>query len=156
MRRHLTVLAVLVAAFASAEIRDRPPTGLQRPPIGRTAVRPGGTGIPLPIPGVPCDLCPCYHNEPPSTQYTMTFAGIEAWKATCSGTFSKSCPGSRLIQGFCVAGGTATNIGSWQSKTATCEALYTDPISGDPVTLTLAVNAAQKACCDIVVNYYCP
>jgi hypothetical protein len=100
--------------------------------------------------------CPCF-----------TSAGLADMAAQCSASPIASCGDPYSINLFCApggGGGTVGNLGYFEAKlgTNTCSTTTQDPLTGDEVTTTLAVTAAQfEACKQAIVGsaYYpasCP
>jgi len=104
----------------------------------------------------PAASCPCY-----------TSSGLADVAAQCSATPIASCGDPYSINLFCApggGGGTVGNLGYFEALlgTNTCSTVTQDPLTGNEVTSTLAVTAAQfEACKQAIVGsaYYpasCP
>jgi len=100
--------------------------------------------------------CPCF-----------TSGGLADIAAQCSASPIASCGDPYSINLFCApggGGGTVGNLGYFEAKlgTNTCSTITQDPLTGNEVTATLAVTAAQfEACKQAIVGsaYYpasCP
>lgn len=156
-RMALLALGLVVVALSSAEIRQRPPTGEQRPPIGPTRQRPEGT---VTVAGVGC---PCVFNRlsgfPPTLWFPMNAAGMTTWKGQCTpaSRLSISCATPGYVQGYCVGGGPALNLGYWRMEAAGafCETYYWDT-GANEIWDQVLVNAEQKTACLAAIASQCP
>ena len=101
-------------------------------------------------------VCPCF-----------TSGGLADIAAQCSASPIASCGDPYSINLFCApggGGGTVGNLGLFEARlgTNTCSTTTQDPLTGNEVTTTLAVSAAQfEACKQAIVGsaYYpssCP
>jgi hypothetical protein len=95
----------------------------------------------------PDTACPCF-----------TAAGLADVAAQCPSSLSVSCPQTYSISLFCApggGGGTVGNLGLFEARlgTGTCSTTSQDLMTGNPVTVTLAVTEAQfEACRQAIVG----
>ena len=97
-------------------------------------------------------VCPCF-----------TSTGIGEVAALCGVTPIASCPVQYSINLFCApggSGGSVSNLGLFQARlgTNTCSTTTQDPLTGEPVTATMAVTPVQYEACKqaIIGNVYYP
>jgi hypothetical protein len=85
--------------------------------------------------------CPCFTSE-----------GLADVADQCSVPVSASCPQQYSLNLFCApggSGGTVGNLGLFEARvgSGTCSTTTQDPMTGEPVTTTIAVTAAQYDAC---------
>jgi hypothetical protein len=100
-----------------------------------------GTCAPVPT------ACPCF-----------TSGGLADVAVQCSSSLAVSCPQQYSLSLFCApggGGGTIGNLGLFAARlgTGTCSTTTQDLVTGNPVTVTLAVTEAQfEACRQAIVG----
>jgi hypothetical protein len=109
------------------------------PPKPRPKPTPKPRPKPTPTPP-PSAQCPCFNR-----------GDIESAASQCS-SLSASCPATFSLGLFCApggTGGTVGNVGYWEAVVGqdTCSWTSWDPITGDSITQTLPVDAAQFEAC---------
>jgi hypothetical protein len=85
--------------------------------------------------------CPCFTSE-----------GLGDVAAQCSASLAASCPQQYSLNLFCApggGGGTVGNLGLFEARlgSGTCSTTTQDVMTGEPVTTTLPVTAAQFDAC---------